>query len=174
MATPNDRRIIYSSYVVPIETETSEEEFVHSKLDTTTDIKKFAGKGNVSIAADQVWDEWVSFFHPNQNWEDTGMDTVTDDIWQNQYTLWDGKQSIANGSATVIRARDTVNIDFLYIKNTGSFNTATLNLNNIGYDILIPPGAAVSMRVNDIASDTIKVDTVSGTTTIEYIIAKTS
>ena len=170
MAT--DRKVIYSSYVVPIETETSEEGIIHSKLDTTTDIKKFAGKGSVSIAADQVNDEWVSFFHVQQNWEDTG--TATDDIWQNQYTLWDGEQSIANGSATVIRSQDTVNIDFLYIKNTGASNTATLNLNNIGYDILIPPGAAVSMRVNDIASNTIKVDTISGATTIEYIIAKTS
>ena len=166
------RKVIYSSYVVPIETETSEEGIIHSKLDTTTDIKKFAGKGSVSIAADQVNDEWVSFFSPSQNWEDTG--TATDDIWQNQYTLWDGAQSIANGSATVIRQQDTVNIDFLYIKNTGSSNTATLNLNNIGYDILIPPGAAVSMRVNDIGSNTIKVDTVSGSTSIEYIIAKTS
>lgn len=169
---PNARRVIYSSYVVPIETETSEEGFVHNKLDTTTNIKKFAGKGNVPIAADQINDEWTSFFHPDQNWEDTG--TATDDTWANQYTLWDGAQSIANGSATVIRQQDTVNIDFLYIKNTGSSNTATLNLNNIGYDILIPPGAAVSMRVNDIASNTIKVDTVSGATSIEYIIAKTS
>ena len=38
---PNARRVIYSSYVVPIETETSEEGFVHDKLDTTTNIKKF-------------------------------------------------------------------------------------------------------------------------------------
>ena len=168
----NAKRVIYSSYVVPIETETAEEGFVHDKLDTTTNIKKFAGKGSVSIAADQVNDEWVSSFHPNQTWEDTG--TGTDDIWNNQYTLWDGTQLIANGSATVIRGQDTVNIDFLYIKNTGSSNTATLNLNNIGYDILIPPGAAVSMRVNDIGSNTIKVDTLSGSTSIEYVIAKTS
>tara|TARA_R110000824_G_scaffold106038_6_gene250632 strand:- start:2074 stop:2589 length:516 start_codon:yes stop_codon:yes gene_type:complete len=169
----NARRVIYSSYVIPIETETSEEGFVHSKLDTTTNIKKFAGKGNVPIAADQVNDEWVSFFHPQDaNWED--RDTPTDDIWQNQYTLWDGTQSITNGSTTRIREQDTVDIDFLYIKNTGSSNTATLSLNDIGYDILIPPGAAVSMRVNDIGSDKIKVDTVSGATTIEYIIAKTS
>ena len=167
------RRVIYSSYVVPIETETSEEGFTHNKLDTTTNIKKFAGKGTVPIAADQTNDEWVSFFHPYQNWETTSTGGAND-LWQNQYTLWDGKQSIANGSATVIRAQDTVNIDFLYIKNTGSSNTATLNLNNIGYDILIPPGAAVSMRVNDIGSNTIKVDTVSGATSIEYIIAKTS
>ena len=168
----NARKVIYSSYVVPIETETSEEGIIHSKLDTTTNIKKFAGKGSVAIAADQVNDEWVSFFGPKQNWEDTG--TATDDEWRYQYTLWDGKQSIANGSATTIREQDIVDIDFLYIKNTGSDNTATLSLNDIGYDILIPPGAAVSMRVNDIASNTIKVDTVSGSTSIEYIIAKTS
>jgi len=168
---PNARRVIYSSYVVPIETETSEEGFVHSKLDTTTNIKKFAGKGSVTIAADQINDEWVSFFSPNQNWEDTG--TATDDIWQNQYTLWDGTQLIS--SETVIRTQGTADIDFLYIKNTGSVETATLSLNNIGHDILIPPGAAVSMRLSDsMTSANIKVDTLSGTTSIEYIIAKTS
>ena len=170
---PNARKVIYSSYVVPIETETSEEGIIHSKLDTTTNIKKFAGKGSVTIATDQVNDEWVSFFSPSLDWEDHS--TATDDIWQNQYTLWDGAQSIANGSATVIREQDIVDIDFLYIKNTGASNTATLNLNNIGYDIEIPPGAAVSMRLAaNIASNTIKVDTISGSTTIEYIIAKTS
>ena len=40
---PTARRVIYSSYVIPIETETSEEGFIHNKLDTTTNIKKFAG-----------------------------------------------------------------------------------------------------------------------------------
>ena len=53
-------------------------------------------------------------------------------------------------------------------------NEAKLALEGNEYDILIPAGAAVSIRVNDISSANIKVDTTSGTTEIEYIIAKTS
>jgi hypothetical protein len=173
---PNARRVIYSSYVVPIETETLEEGMIHSKLDTTSNIKKFAGKGSVVINSDQDTDTWTSMEHGKKYWEAYSHNTDTvGNFWEDTTEAWDGILYIANSSATVIRpAPHTEDIDFLYVKNTGSANTATLNLNNIGYDILIPPGAAVSMRVNDITSANIKVDTVSGATTIEYIIAKTS
>lgn len=169
---PNARRVIYSSYVVPIETEISEEGIIHKKFDTTTNIKRMSSKGNVAIAADQGNNAWTSFFAPHETWEST--DNSTHDIWESQYTPWNGELLITNGSETVIRAQDTEDINFLYIKNTGSHYTATLNLNDFGYDILIPPGAAVSMRLNDIASNKIKVDTIDGSTTIEYVIAKTS
>ena len=185
MATPNDRRVIWGSHVIPQEsfsttsTQVTREEgqtagtasYTKYKLDTTI-AKRFSGKGIVTIAADQVNDQWVSFFHPQQVWEEAT--TATDDIWANQYTCWDGTLSIANGDAKVIRDQDTVNIDFLYIKNTGSSNEIKLALEGNEYDILIPAGASVSMRVNDISSANIKVDTTSGTTTIEYIIALTS
>ena len=167
---PTSRKVIYSSYVVPIETETSEEGFVHNKLDTTANIKKFAGKGSVAINTDQATDAWTSFYHENLTWE---MHDDAYDDWELVDIYWDNEpQSITNGSNTVLRTADSANIDFLYIKNTGTTNTVKLKLNDLDYDILISPGAAVSMRVNDIAANTIKVDTVSGTTTIEYVIAK--
>jgi hypothetical protein len=177
---PNARRVIYSSYVVPIETEISETDIIHEKLDTTTNIKRLAGKGNVEIAADQTSspgnNAWTSFFAPNEYWDT--LDNTYDE-WEDLYEGWDGTLLITNGSPTDLRTGASINIDFIYIKNTGSHNTATLNLHAptpaVRHDILIPPGAAVSMRVADIhTTDRIKVDTIDGSTTIEYVIAKTS
>ena len=48
-----------------------------------------------------------------------------------------------------------------------------LALEGAEFDIIIPGGAAVSMRVDTESSDDIKVRTLAGTTTIEYVIAKT-
>ena len=171
---PTARRVIYSSYVIPIETETSEEGFIHNKLDTTTNIKKFAGKGIVTIETDQETDTWTSMEHSKKYWEayNHGADTVGN-FWEDTIKPWDGILTITNGSNTVLRpAPHTENINFLYIKNFGP-NTALLNINDIGYDIEIPLGAAVSMRLNDgTSSQYIKVDTDTGSTRIEYIIAK--
>jgi hypothetical protein len=159
------RRIIYSSYVSPREDELSEEGYTSQQ----TISNKMAGKGTVVINQEQAHDGWVSFLQPYQLWQGA---THSTDQWESQASVWDeGDLRITNGSATRLRL-DTVNINFLYIKNTGT-NEATLALEGDEYDILIPVGAAVSMRVNDISSANIKVDTRSGTTTIEYIIAKT-
>ena len=177
MATPNDRKIIFSSHAIPqisysttSTQETTEEGFTVGnasytkyKLDTTVG-KAFGGKGTVEITHDQSIDGWVSFKHSKNTW---GGDTTSN--WEDDHGCWSGELSVANGDATVLRPAGTV--QFLYIKNTGSANEAKLALEGNEYDILIPPGAAVSMRVNSISYANIKVDTTSGSTTIEYIIA---
>ena len=183
MAEPNDRKVIWGTHVIPQEsfsttsTQVTREEgttagrasYTDYKLDTTV-AKRFGGKGSVTINTEQGEDGWVSFFSPiDATW---GSRSESDDLWESTNTVWDGALSIANGSDTVLRGHDTVNIDFLYIKNTGS-NEATLDIGNVGNDILIPAGAAVAMRVNSQTSANIRVDTTSGTTTIEYVIAKT-
>jgi hypothetical protein len=163
MAAPNDRRIRFSTHVVPQLEETLEEGTVKYSLDPTVN-KRFGGRGSITITADQGLDGWISIEAQDNTWE---ADTTTN--WEDDSTVWDGSLSIANGSATVLRASDT--ITFLYIRNTGS-NDAKLALEGNEYDILIPAGASISIRVNSINGSNIKVDTVSGTTTIEYIIAK--
>ena len=188
MAVPNDRRVIYGTHIIPQEsfstsnTQVTREEgmtagrasYTDYKLDETIG-KKFGGKGIVTIAANQGTDSWTSMEHSQKYWETYDVaDDNTGNRWEDTTHPWNGELSIANGSATAIRTGvHTVLIDFLYIKNTGS-NEAKLALEGDEYDILIPAGAAVSMRVNDISSANIKVDTTSGTTTIEYVIAKTS
>ena len=164
MATPNDRRVVYGTHVVPQEAIVREEGITTYKLDTTV-AKRFGGKGSVDINSDQAVDGWVSFLSPVDNlWE------AVDNVWNLDQTVWDGKRGVTT-SAAVLRS-DTVNIDFLYVKNLGSVE-CQLALEGDEFDILIPGGAAVSMRVNSISSDNIKVQTASSTTTIEYVIAKT-
>ena len=178
MAEPNDRRVIWGTHVIPQVSftttdleETREEgssvgraDYTDYKLDTTV-AKRFGGKGSVTINTDQAVDGWVSFLSPVDNlWE------AVDNVWNLDQTVWDGERGVTT-SAAVLRS-DTVNIDFLYVKNLGSVE-CQLALEGDEFDILIPGGAAVSMRVNSISSDNIKVQTASSTTTIEYVIAKT-
>jgi hypothetical protein len=178
MATPNDRRVIWGSYVIPqvsfstTSTQVTREEgstagtasYTDYKLDTTV-AKRFGGKGSVDINSDQAVDGWVSFLSPVDNlWE------AVDNVWNLDQTTWDGERGVTT-SAAVLRS-DTVNIDFLYVKNLGSVE-CQLALEGDEFDILIPGGAAVSMRVNSVSSANIKVQTASSTTTIEYVIAKT-
>ena len=68
---------------------------------------------------------------------------------------------------------DTEDCNFIYVKNTGSTRDARLILDGTEPDILIPPGASVSLRLNSVASANIKVDAEhSDGTTIEYVLAK--
>ena len=164
MATPNDRRVVYGTHVISQEAIVREEGVTTYKLDTTV-AKRFGGKGSVDINSDQAVDGWTSFLSPVDNlWE------AVDNVWNLDQTVWDGKRGVT-ASPVALRS-DTVNIDFLYVKNLGSVE-CQLALEGDEFDILIPAGAAVSMRVNSISSANIKVQTASSTTTIEYVIAKT-
>ena len=186
MATPTDRRIIWGTHVIPqvsyTTTDLEEEreegskvgraDYTDYKLDTTV-AKRFGGKGSVDINSEQDIDGWVSFLSPvDGTWESR---SESDDKWEDTHTIWDGKRAVGPASDAAFPATlrsDSVTIDFLYVKNTGSVE-CQLALEGDEFDILIPGGAAVSMRVNSISSDNIKVQTASSTTTIEYVIAKT-
>jgi len=183
MATPNDRRIIWGSHVVPqvsfstTSTQVTREEgstagtasYIDYKLDTTV-AKRFGGKGSVDIKSDQGSDEWVSFLSPvDQIWE------AVDNVWNLTSAVWDGVFYVGDTPGTTHPTNlrtDGGTVDFLYIKNLGSVE-CQLALEGNEYDILIPGGAAVSMRVNSINATDIKVQTASSNTTIEYIIART-
>ena len=175
MATPNDRRVIYGTHVVPQEAIVREDSAdAIYKLDATVG-KRFGGKGSVDINTNQEKDGWVSFLSPiDDTWDSR---SEAHDLWEDTYTIWDRGGLEVTTAAATFRA-DTANIDFLYVKNLGSvecklalhYDDAVTGDN---FDILIPSGAAVSMRVNSMSSANIKVATASSTTTIEYVIAKT-
>ena len=183
MATPNDRKVIWGVHVVPqvsfstTSTQVTREEgstagtasYTDYKLDTTI-AKRFGGKGSVDIKSDQGTDEWVSFLSPADNiWE------AVDNVWEDTSAVWDNAFYVGDTPGTTHPTNlrtDGGTVDFLYVKNLGSVE-CQLALEGNEYDILIPGGAAVSMRVNSISSDNIKVQTASSTTTIEYVIAKT-
>jgi len=185
MAVPNDRRIVYGTHVVPqiafdtSSTEVTREEgstvgiasYEDWKLDTTV-AKRFGGKStgdHVQITHDQATDLWTSM--NNRSWE-SDIDT-----WQSTTYVWEEDSGVTtvNDSLSVIRSGSD-GIKFLYIKNLGTVE-CELALEGDERDILIPGGAAVSMRTNSssVTAATVKVATAassSTTTTIEYVIAK--
>ena len=184
MATPNDRRVIWGSHVVPqvsystTSTQVTREEgstagtasYTDYKLDTTV-AKRFGGKGSVDITNDQGDDDWVSFLSPvDDTWDSR---SETDDKWEDLYTVWDRGGLTVTDTLAVIKPGSAV-IKFLYIKNLGSVE-CEVALEGDERDILIPAGAAVSMRTHTtVTAATVKVATAASsgnTTTIEYVIA---
>ena len=182
MAVPNDRRVIYGTHVIPQETySTTSTEVVREegssagrasytdyRLDTTVG-KNFGGKGSVAITEDQATDLWTSMVSTLQEWD------TFDEDWDACSHTWDlesGTVSV-NDSLSVIRSGST-GIKFLYIKNLGTVE-CELALEGDERDILIPGGAAVSIRTTSSATAaTVKVATAassSTTTTIEFVIA---
>ena len=185
MATPNDRRVIWGSHVIPqvsfstTSTQVTREEgstagtasYTDYKLDTTV-AKSFGGKGSVAITEDQTIDGWVSFMSPVDDvWESRSV--ASEDLWEKTYTVWDRGGLNVTNTLTVIRTGSTA-IKFLYIKNLGS-NECEVALEGDERDILIPPGAAISMRTHTtVTAATVKVATAASsgnTTQIEYVIA---
>ena len=179
MATPDARRIAFgTSATARIEAATTDMRVTREDgtaignydsdkviLDTTI-AKRFGGKGIVTTNKDQDIDGWVSFFHPADS-EIDGLDS----LWDNEETNWDEVVEVTSTDHTL--RDDTENCNFIYVKNTGSTRDARLILDGTEPDILIPPGASVSLRLNSVASANIKVDAEhSDGTTIEYVLAK--
>lgn len=184
MAVPNDRRIVYGAYVVPqiafntTSTEVTREEgstagrasYVDWKLDTTV-AKRFGGKStgdHVQITHDQAMDGWVSFLSSiDEQWE------AVDNIWNLNVTTWENEGFGVTDTLATIRSGSTA-VKFLYVRNLGTVQ-CELAIEGDERDILIPGGAAVSMRTtSSVTCATVKVATAassSTTTTIEYVIA---
>jgi len=143
MATPQDRRIIFSSYVVPKESypttnlqEETEEGFdvgrasyTKDRVDTTVN-KRLGGKGIASISEAQWNDGWTSMFHPKGGvWEDLDSDGTDTDVignrWEDEYTCWDGTLLVKNANTLTPDSVDDAML-FLYIKNVGTTYNATV------------------------------------------------
>ena len=189
MAIPNDRIIEYSNSVTPQESypTTSTLEYRYNadtagvgsytnyRIDPTVG-SLLGGSGTVNITEDQGINSWTSMFNYSEvlavwnllssnNWEDEDL------RWN--WTTESAQNTSITASETVLR-NENVPIKFLYVKNIGE-NQVKLALEGDEYDVLIPAGASVSMRVNDsVVTDAreIKVIRDSADSTIEYIIAK--
>jgi len=145
MATPQDRRVIFSSYVIPKESypttnlaETTEEGFdvgrasyTDYRIDSNVS-KRLGGKGIASISEAQWNDGWTSMFHSKVNWEDLDSDgasppgpDVIGNRWEDEYTCWDGTLLVKNANTLTPDSVDDV-MKFLYIKNVGTTHNATV------------------------------------------------
>ena len=203
MAVPNDRRIVYSVSMIPqisfstsSTSETTEEGFTVGrasytdyKVDTITNTTtgtslqylggKSSGTDHVQITHDQGTDEWTSMAHKDQIWE------ALDDLWSTSDIIWDTHElgsSMPVTNSGVAPRNENVAVKFIYISNIGTnvdgSNTGQVKLclENSEYDILIPVGGSVCMRVNDsVVTDAREVKVIRGSgndSEIEFIIAK--
>ena len=193
---PSDRRIIFSSYVSPTQSDTMEETVMTQKSFISSPGKALGGKGNASITATQWNDGWTSMVNPKVHWEDLTQDDdphATGNRWQEEYSTWSGVY-VAIEPSTLTPSLSSTPLKFLYIRNVDDTNNALLQIqsddqtydgtgnwdsHNIlftePYKIKISPGASICLRGDgtDLEVDEVFVASDSGTgTAIEYIIAK--
>jgi len=181
MATPNDRRIICSTYIVPqIQyTKTGNQEEVEEgfdvgqasypayKIDTTVG-KTLGGKSTVTIDTNQHHTDgnngWCSMSHPKLTWD------LDEGKWDSDETCWADYLTVDTDGKNLTGEVD--DLDFCYIKNIGD-NEAQVSLDGTNYYIKLAAGASTYFRGydTDLAMSDIKVKAYSSTTNIEYIIA---
>ena len=144
MAVPQDRRIIFSSYVVPKETyyttnlqEETEEGFdvgrasyIKDRIDSNVS-KRLGGKGIATITPLQWNDGWSSMYHPARGkvtWDSLGDITdVAGNDWQDEYTTWSGVY-VAIAPKQLTPAMDATPLTFLYIRNLDDTNNALVKV----------------------------------------------
>ena len=168
------RRIIYSSYVIPQESLTSESELTKYAIESGCG-RTYGGKGTVDTTASQWGESWTSMQHTLQFWEDYGNN------WEDSMEVWNNVGVTVGSSAfsLVLDAAGvtTTAVKFLYIRNLGtdSDQTVTVSLDDdSSYKIYIPANGSISLRGDGTTLETqdVWVKRAGSTdTTIEFIIA---
>ena len=171
----DDRRIIFSSYVVPKEGEVTEEtettKWIIAPQDNSTNAigKSMGGKGTITDVDNSGGENHSSMAHANQVWGDWN------DNWDGDAMLaefWDGTSIIGDSSTQLVN--DGSILAFCYIKNLGDEELqVSIDVAGPVWGIEIPAGGSVHFRGGDDAfkKSHVYVKTASGTTTIEYLIS---
>ena len=165
---PHDRRIIFSTYVVPTQSVESEETSVRHTEFQTSPAGTLGGKGIATISTTQWGDGWTSFASPDAYWEDQG------DLWELKGECWSGELEVTAALGQQLVA-DPSPCKFVYIKNTGTTNQVLVsNTAGINYMLSIPPNGSIHLRGDGTIFDCnmIYVAKSGSSTTIEYIIAQ--
>ena len=165
-----DRRVIFSTYVVPQESLDLEEGFTKYAIEGGCG-RTFGGKGIADITDDQWGEGWTSMNGPQQYWENM------DNHWEDEGVGWTGTQTVSGAtSLNVDSASASTPVLFLYIKNLGTESDEGLkvSLDGSNYMIHIPAGGSISLRGDGttLQMEDVKVNKSDQDTTIEFIIAK--
>ena len=167
MAVPNDRRVIFSTYIVPTKTLEMDETYVTQEIFMGSPGKTLGGRGKMTVGTQ--WGD--GFTSMNTNWEDANEN------WEVQGQTFSNELTVTN-TATDLND-EASDLKFLYIKNTGLTNEILVSLaGNVveKYLIEVPPEGSVYLRGAhvDLDCNDVFVKCNSGeTTTIEYIISNT-
>jgi len=165
-----DRRVIFSTYVVPQESLVTEEGVTKYAIEGGAG-RTYGGKGIATLTADQWGEGWTSMNGPQQYWENMGSN------WEDEGGGWTGIQTISTAtSLNPDSASASAPVLFLYIRNLGTASDQSLkvSLDGTNYKICIPPKGSLSLRGDGttLQMEDVKVNKVTSNTTIEFIIAK--
>ena len=175
MAT--DRRVIMRTSVLPTQTGTLEEYTARTSRMVSAQGGRLGGTSKMTdITSNQWGDGWSSMFSPFITWADLSDATNdTGNRWEDTYDRWNGEAGIT--TSTIQLASDANDLQFCYIKNLGTTaviisldgqaGTPTYPLKLSGGASTMFRGYSTNLKINEVL-----VKTASGTSTIEYLIAK--
>ena len=175
MAT--DRRVIMRTSVLPTQTGTLEEYTAKTSRMVSAQGGRLGGTSKLTdITATQWSDSWTSMMSEFAYWETlTDSTDVSGNRWEDVEEPWDGILSLTTSGVAL--ADDTSDLQFCYIKNTGS-NAVIISLDGQAgtptYPLKLSGGASTMFRgySTNLKINEVYVKTASGTSTIEYLIAK--
>ena len=165
-----DRRVIFSTYVVPQESLVTEEGVTKYAIEGGAG-RTYGGKGIATLTADQWGEGWTSMNGPQQYWENMGSN------WEDESAGWTGTQTISSATSLNVDSASASNpVLFLYIRNLGTESDEGLavSLDGSNYMIHIPAGGSISLRGDGttLQMEDVKVNKSDQNTIIELIIAK--
>ena len=125
------------------------------------------------ISSTQWSDSWSSMMSGYVYWEDLSDSTdVSGNRWEDVEEPWNGILGLTTSGVAL--ADDSSDLQFCYIKNTGS-NAIIISLDaNSTYPLKLSANASTMFRgySTNLKVNEVYVKTSSGTSTIEYLIAK--
>jgi len=169
-----DRRVIMRTSVLPTQTGVLEEYTAKTSRMVSAQGGRLGGTSKLTdITATQWSDSWTSMMSEFAYWETlTDSTDVSGNRWEDVEEPWDGILSLTTSGVAL--ADDTSDLQFCYIKNTGS-NAVIISLDaNSTYPLKLSANASTMFRgySTNLKINEVYVKTASGTSTIEYLIAK--
>ena len=180
-----DRRVIMRTSVLPTARTAyaavpgSLEEYdiskaTYNKNAVSSSIGRLGGNSTLTdIAATQWSDSWTSMMSEFAYWETlTDSTDVSGNRWEDVEEPWNGILGLTTSGVAL--ADDSSDLQFCYIKNTGS-NAIIISLDaNSTYPLKLSANASTMFRgySTNLKVNEVYVKTSSGTSTIEYLIAK--
>ena len=179
-----DRRVVMRTSVIPSERVAiaavpgSLEEYNISKVTyndnhTLSSIGRLGGSSLMTDITSSQWgDGWSSFTSPLLEtlfWESDGTE------WEASTGTWEGSDPGISISTTETRlSTDSNDLQFCYIKNTGSTAVIISLDSNSTYPLKLSANASTMFRgySTNLKVNEVYVKTASSTSTIEYLIAK--
>ena len=167
MAT--DRRVIMRTSVLPTQTGTLEEYTARTSRMVSAQGGRLGGNSTLTdITSNQWGDGWASIVAPLDAtyWEGN------EEVWESA-GFWEGEDPTISATAVQLSS-DTSDLQFCYIKNTGSTAVIISLDGDSTYPLKLSGGASTMFRgySSNLKVNEVYVKTASGTSTIEYLIAK--